>query len=45
MKLKELFESYVILDGSKTVNIQSSGANPFESYVILDGSKTILLLN
>ena len=35
------FESSVILEGSKTMNLSVSWARVFESSVILEGSKTL----
>ena len=40
MLSKERFESYVILDRSKTFNKKEHTIEKFESYVILDRSKT-----
>ena len=35
-----MFESYVILDTTKTENGKHNNKNSFESYVILDTTKT-----
>ena len=37
---KSRFQKYVILDSSKTNNIQNAITNVFQKYVILDSSKT-----
>ena len=38
------FESYVILDTTKTMKLSDKTGNEFESYVILDTTKTVKVI-
>ena len=37
---RKVFESSVVLDGTKTATVESASILPFESSVVLDGTKT-----
>ena len=39
-----MFESSVVLDGTKTHNFEVKGYRLFESSVVLDGTKTHLII-